>query len=73
MGFEDYKGIYIFVQQVDNKITPVSFELLGKAKELAADLETEVVAVLLGSGVKNLADDLAAYGADKVILVDDPE
>lgn len=72
MGFENYKGIFIFVQQIDNKISGVSFELIGKAKELAADLSTEVTAVLLGSGVEGLANELAAYGADKVILVNDP-
>lgn len=72
MGFENYKGIFIFVQQIDNKISGVSFELIGKAKELAADLGTEVTAVLLGSGVEGLANELAAYGADKVILVNDP-
>ena len=44
-----------------------------KGKELAAKLETEVTAVLIGYNVKNLADKLAEYGADKVILVDDPE
>ena len=47
--------------------------MLGKAKELAADLSTDVTAVLIGSGVKGLADQLAEYGADKVIVVDDPE
>ncbi len=51
----------------------VAFELLGKGKELAKDLNTEVTAVLIGSGVKGLADQLAEYGADKVIVVDDPE
>lgn len=68
----DNKGVFIFVQQVDGVITDVSFELIGKGKELAADLGTEVTAVLLGSEVRALADELAAYGADKVILVDDP-
>lgn len=72
MGFENYKGIFIFVQQIDNKISGISFELLGKGKELADDLDTEVTAVLLGYRVSSLADELAAYGADKVILVDDP-
>ena len=46
---------------------------MGKAKDLAGDLNQEVVAVLIGSGIKNLADQLAEYGADKVIVVDDPE
>ena len=47
--------------------------MLGKAKELAKDLNTDVTAMLLGSDVKGLVDQLAEYGADKVIVVDDPE
>ena len=73
MALEDYKGVYVFAQQVDNEISPIAFELLGKARDLAEPLKTEVAAVLIGSGVKGLADKLAEYGADKVILVDDPE
>ncbi|MBD5458587.1 MAG: electron transfer flavoprotein subunit alpha/FixB family protein [Lachnospiraceae bacterium] len=73
MNLEEYKGVYVFAQQVDNEISSIAFELLGKAKDLAKDLDTDVTAVLLGSGVKDLADKLAEYGADKVIVVDDPE
>lgn len=73
MNLEEYKGVYVFAQQVDNEISGIAYELLGKAKELAADLSTDVTAVLIGSGIKNLADKLAEYGADKVIVVDDPE
>ena len=73
MNLEEYKGVYVFAQQVDNEISSIAFELLGKAKDLAKDLSTDVTAVLLGSGVKDLADKLAEYGADKVIVVDDPE
>ena len=72
MGLEEYKGVYIYAQQVDNKLSDIAFELIGKAKELAADLNTEVTAVLLGSNVKGLADELGEYGADKVIVVDNP-
>ncbi len=68
-----YKGVYVFAQQVDNQISGIAYELLGKARELAEPLKTEVTAVLIGSGVKDLADSLAEYGADKVIVVDDPE
>ena len=69
-----YKGVFVFAQQVDNKVSTIAYELLGKAKELAESLETkEVTAVLIGSDVKSLADSLAEYGADKVIVVDDPE
>ena len=73
MNLEEYKGVYVFAQQVDNEISSIAFELLGKAKDLAKDLNTEVTAVLLGAGIKGLADQLAEYGADKVIIVDDPE
>ncbi len=73
MGLEEYKGVYIYAQQVDNEISSIAYELLGKGKELAADLGTDVTAVLLGSNVKGLCDKLAEYGADKVIVVDDPE
>ncbi len=73
MGLEEYKGVYVFAQQVDNQISGISFELLGKARELAGDLKETVTAVLLGHNVKDLADQLAEYGADKVIVVDDPE
>lgn len=73
MGLEEYKGVFVFAQQVDNVLDGVAFELLGKAKDLAKDLDTDVTAVLIGSGVKGLADELAVYGADKVIVVDDPQ
>ena len=72
-NIEEYKGVYVFAQQVDNEVSGIALELLGKGKELAAKLETEVTAVLIGYNVRNLADKLAEYGADKVILVDDPE
>ena len=73
MSLEEYKGVFIFAQQVDNEITPVALELLGKAKELASSLETkEVTAVLIGYEVGGLVDRLARYGADRVIVVDDP-
>ncbi|WMC93735.1 electron transfer flavoprotein subunit alpha/FixB family protein [Kineothrix sp. MB12-C1] len=73
MNIAEYKGVFVFAQQVDNELSGIALELIGKGKELAKDLETEVTAVLVGHDVKNLADELAAYGADKVILVDDPE
>ena len=72
-NLEAYKGVFVFAQQVDNVISNIAFELIGKGKELAKDLGVEVTAVLVGSDVKGLADQLAEYGADKVIVVDDPE
>ena len=73
MNLEEYKGVFVFAQQVDNKVDGIAYELLGEATRLAAPLNAQVTAVLVGSGVKNLADSLAEYGADRVIVVDDPE
>ena len=73
INLEDYKGIFVFAQQVDNELSPIAFELIGEAGRLAENLEEKTVtAVLLGKDVKGLADDLAKYGADRVIVVDDP-
>ena len=68
-----YKGVYVFAQQVDNKLSGISFELIGEGKRLAEKLDTDVTAVLIGSDVAGLVDELAEYGADKVIVDDDPE
>ena len=58
-----YKDVFVFAQQVDNELSGIAFELLGKAKDLAADLDAKVAAVLIGSDVKGLVDQLAGYGA----------
>lgn len=73
MGLEEYKGVFVFAQQVDNKLNGIALELVGKGKDLAKDLGTEVTAVLIGSDVMGLTKELAEYGADRIIVVDDPE
>ena len=70
---KNYKGVFVFAQQVDNKLSGISFELIGEGKRLADKLDEKVTAVLIGSDVKGLVDELAEYGADRVIVVDDPE
>lgn len=73
-NLEEYKGTAIFAQQVDGKLSPIALELLGKARDLANDLDDKTVtAVLIGYQVGGLVDELAAYGADRVVVIDDPE
>ena len=72
MGLEEYKGVYVFAQQVDNELSGIAFELLGKAKELAKDLNTDVTAMLLGSDVKGLVDQLAAVSYTHLTLPTTP-
>lgn len=71
MSNQEYKGVFIFIQQAEGKIAGVSYELIGKGKELAKELDTEVTAVLMGYQVEHLTKELAEYGADRVILIDD--
>jgi electron transfer flavoprotein alpha subunit len=71
LDFSHYKDIWVFVEIKGNKIRKVTFELLGKAKQLADELMQNVCAILLGSDVKKFCKDLSAYGADKIYISED--
>ena len=66
------KNVYVFAEQRDGVIQKVAYELIGKAKELAADLGQEVVSVVLGDGIQAAAAELFKHGADQVLVVDAP-
>jgi len=66
------KGVLVLCETKEGKLASISTELLGGGRKLAADLGQELAAVLVGSGVGNLAQEAIAYGADKVYVVDDP-
>ncbi|HOK49325.1 MAG TPA: FAD-binding protein [Sedimentibacter sp.] len=66
-----YEGMWVFAEQRYGKLKPVSLELLGKARELAARLNAKVTSVLFGHGIGFLARDLIAYGADQVLMMDE--
>ncbi len=65
-----YKGVWVFAEQKKGKVQPVVYELLGKARELAASLGTEVAAVLLGEHLEEEIQELIWRGADKVYVVE---
>lgn len=73
MDIKEYKGVYIFAEQVDGKLAGVALELVSEGRRLAADLNTDVTAVVLGKDIGGLAERLGRYGADNVIVVDAPE
>lgn len=68
-----YRDIWIFIEQKKGKIQPVSYELLGKAQELAGKLNCRVGAVLIGNALDDQLDELIWRGADIVYLVQAPE
>ena len=65
------KNIWVFCEQRDGELQSVALELLGVAHELAAKTGEKVGAILLGHNIKDKAQDLIAYGADEVHVVDD--
>ncbi len=65
--------IWVFIEQDEGQLVEVSLELLAKAQELAQELESQVWAVLPGSGVTALAKSLIQQGADRVLVCDRPE
>jgi electron transfer flavoprotein alpha subunit len=69
----EYSGIWVFAEQRNKKIMPVVIELMGEGKKLAAEIGCELSAVVCGSDIGSLADELFEYGADKVYVADSPE
>jgi len=67
-----YRDIWVVAEAEDGVLTPVSLEMVGKARELAAALGAYVHSVLLGEGLDGLAQKLIECGADSVYLADDP-
>jgi electron transfer flavoprotein alpha subunit len=67
-----YRDIWVVAEVEDGALKPVSLEMLGKARELAAALGAYVHSVLLGEDLEDLAQRLIHHGADSVYLADDP-
>ncbi|MBI4972790.1 MAG: 4Fe-4S binding protein [Candidatus Omnitrophica bacterium] len=70
---KNYKGIWVFIEQKNSLIQSVSYELLGKARDLAKKLSCEVSGVLIGNGLDDQLDELFWRGADNIYLVQAPE
>ncbi len=71
-SLEEWKGVWVVAEIRHGTYAPVTFELLGKGRQLADDLGTHLTAILMGSGVRDKAQELVARGADRVLVVDDP-
>ena len=70
---KNYKGIWVFIEQKNGKIQSISYELLGKAHELAQKLNCEVSGVAIGNNLDDQIDELFWHGADNIYLVQAPE
>ena len=79
MSDNNYQHLYVVIEVQDDKIVPVSLEMLGEARRLI-DLfnkkyqsNEKVVAILLGHNIKEVCNTLIEYGADVIVYVDSPE
>ena len=67
----DNKGVLVVGDIIEGKLAGITAEMLGAGRKLATKLGEPLCAALLGSGVKGLAAEAIAFGADKVFVVDD--
>jgi electron transfer flavoprotein alpha subunit len=72
LDIKEYKGIWAFAEQREGKLSDVALEMLGGALKLAKKTGEEVCAVLFGDKVTPMAEELAAFGADKIYVADSP-
>ncbi|AQR93070.1 MULTISPECIES: electron transfer flavoprotein subunit alpha [Clostridium] len=66
-----WNGIGVYVDHVEGEIHPVTYELIGKARELAGKINHPVYAVFVGNNISHKAEELLHYGVDKVFVYDD--
>ena len=68
-----WRGIAVVAEIEDGNIHPVTFELIGKARELAAKVDYPVYCLVIGSGISEKAQTILEYGADEVFVYDQVE
>lgn len=69
---EEYRGVWVFIEQTEGEIEGVSLELLGAGRTLADKLDVPLAGVLLGDGIKELSKKVIGHGADIVYVIDHP-
>jgi electron transfer flavoprotein alpha subunit len=79
IGESKYRHIYVVIEHEEGKPLPVSLEMLGEARRLMDNFNNKymsnekVVAIVLGSDVRPLCEELLFFGADAVVYADSPE
>ncbi|MBW1693915.1 MAG: electron transfer flavoprotein subunit alpha/FixB family protein [Deltaproteobacteria bacterium] len=65
-------SVWVYVENSDKTVADVSLELIGKGRELADQLNSKLVALIIGHGVSNYTPELIGYGADTVFVAEHP-
>ena len=71
-AIEEFQDIWVFCEQREGKLMNTDFELISEGRKLADKRGCKLVGLLLGDNVQGLAKELGGYGADKVIVCEDP-
>ena len=71
VDLSSYKDVWVFAEQRDGKLMGVVLELLGEGRRLADELGVSLCAVAAASSAQSVTDELFAYGAEKVFLIED--
>ncbi|MGG0717441.1 electron transfer flavoprotein subunit alpha/FixB family protein [Robertmurraya massiliosenegalensis] len=72
MDFQDYQGIWVFIEENDGVVAPVSLELFGAGRKLADKRGVELAGVLIGENIRHLSKTIFEYGADVAYVYDAP-
>ncbi|AXR77963.1 electron transfer flavoprotein subunit alpha/FixB family protein [Natrarchaeobaculum sulfurireducens] len=69
---DEYDDVWVFIEEHAGEVMPVSWELLEEGRTLAEKLGDELVALVIGEDVDEIAEEALARGADRVLVADDP-
>ncbi|WP_317856295.1 acryloyl-CoA reductase electron transfer subunit beta [Chakrabartyella piscis] len=67
-----FQDIWVFCEQREGKLMNTDLELVSEGRKLADERGSKLIGILLGHNVEGIAKELGGYGADKVIVCDDP-
>lgn len=71
VGKNEWNGILVYVEHLEGEVHPVTLELIGKARQLAGEINHPVYALIMGADVLNLGQELLEYGVDRVLVYQD--
>ncbi len=66
------KGVLAIAEQIDGVFRKVTFEALSEGKRIADQMGCELICLVLGSGMEDIAKELCKYGASRIMVADDP-
>ncbi len=70
---DDWKGVTVYIDHIEGDIHPVSFELIGKAREMADKVGHPVQCLIMGDNITKIAEEVLHYGVDEVFVYDKPQ